>query len=73
MKQQEQKEKKNKLKAYAKYSNMAFQMVAIILIGTYGGIKLDEYIAWNIPVFTVLFSLLSVIIAIYISIKDVLK
>lgn len=73
MKQQDQKEEKNKLKAYAKYSNMAFQMIAIILIGTYGGIKLDDYLAWDIPVFSILFSLLSVIIAIYISIKDVLK
>jgi len=66
------KKEKNKLKAYAKYSNIAFQMIAIILIGTFGGLKLDEFLNWGIPVFTILFSILSVFIAIYISIKDVL-
>lgn len=68
-----QRKQKNKLKGYAKYSNMAFQMVAIILIGTFGGFKLDEYLNWGFPVFIVLFSLISVILAIYISIKDFLK
>ncbi|OYT17383.1 MAG: ATPase F0F1 [Bacteroidetes bacterium 4572_77] len=67
------KKPKNKLKSYAKYSNMAFQMIAIIVIGTFGGLKLDEYIGWHFPVFTILFSLMSVSFAIYISIKDVLK
>jgi len=66
-------EEKNKLKAYAKYSNMAFQMVAIISLGAFGGLKLDEYLEWRFPVFTILFSLLAVFIAIYISIKDLLK
>jgi len=68
-----QKKSKNKLKFYAKYSNMAFQMVAIILLGTFGGFKLDEYLNWGFPVFTVLLSLISVILAIYISVKDLLK
>lgn len=63
---------KNKLKAYAKYSNMAFKMMAIIVIGTFGGLKLDQYLAWGFPVFTVVFSLAAVIMAIYISIKDLL-
>lgn len=52
---------------------MAFQMVAIILLGTFGGFKLDEYLNWGFPVFTVLLSLISVILAIYISVKDLLK
>ena len=52
---------------------MAFQMMAIIGLGTFGGVKLDEYLAWNFPVFTIIFSLASVSIAIYISIKDLLK
>ncbi|NOR86436.1 MAG: hypothetical protein GQ527_02385 [Bacteroidales bacterium] len=64
---------KNKLKAYAKYSNMAFQMMAIILLGTFGGVKLDEFIPWNFPIFTIILALISVSIAIYISIKDLLK
>lgn len=70
MKQQKE---KNKFKAYAKYSNMAFQMIAIILIGTFGGLKLDEYLALGFPIFTVSLSLISVVLAIYISVKDLLK
>ncbi len=64
---------KNKLKTYAKYSNMGFQMLAIIGLGTYGGVKLDEYLSWKFPIFTIVLALLSVSIAIYISIKDLLK
>ena len=70
MKQQKQ---KDKFSVYAKYSNMAFQMIAIILIGTFGGFKLDEFLNWGFPLFTVVLSLLSVVLAIYISVKDLLK
>jgi len=66
-------EEKNKLRAYAKYSNMAFQMMAIIALGAFGGLKLDELIAWRFPIFTIVLSLFAVFIAIYISIKDLLK
>jgi hypothetical protein len=52
---------------------MAFQMMAIIVLGTFGGLKLDEFLQWGFPVFTVLFALGSVSIAIYISVKDLLK
>jgi F0F1-type ATP synthase assembly protein I len=64
---------KNKLKAYAKYSNMGFQMVTIIGLGVFGGVKLDEFISWKFPIFTIILALLSVSLAIYISIKDLLK
>lgn len=64
---------KNKFKSYAKYSNLAFQMMAIIVLGTFGGLKLDEYVNWGFPVFTILFSLGSVALAIYISVKDFIK
>lgn len=58
---------------YAKYSSLAFQMIAIILIGVFGGIKLDEYLKLNFPVFTVILSILSVAFSIYYAIKDLLK
>jgi hypothetical protein len=51
---------------------MAFQMVAIIGIFTFGGYHLDKWIGWT-PLFTILFSLGGVAIAIYVSIKDVIK
>ena len=52
---------------------MGFQMGAIITIGVLGGKKLDEWIGWKTPIFTLVLSLVSVAAAIYISIKDFLK
>ncbi|MDD2412687.1 MAG: AtpZ/AtpI family protein [Bacteroidales bacterium] len=63
----------NRLKDYAKYSSLAFQMMSIIVIGTFGGLKLDQYTSIKFPIFTLCLSLLSVFIAIYIGIKDFLK
>ena len=67
------KEKKTPLENYAQYSNLAFQMFAIIGIGIYGGVKLDQWLEMGFPVFTVLLSMLSVAAAIYSAIKDLLK
>ncbi len=64
---------KKELNNYAKYSNIAFQMLAVILLGVFGGVKLDKLLALHFPVFTVILSILSVFIAIYIVIKDLLK
>lgn len=61
------------LESYARYSSLAFQMFAIIGIGIFGGVKLDEWLKIGFPVFTVLLSILSVAAAIYIAIKDLIK
>lgn len=62
------------MRVYAKYTNLGFQMLFVILLGVFGGIKLDEIItALTFPVFTVSFSILSVVLSIYIAIKDLLK
>lgn len=66
-------QKKNYLNNYAKYSSIAFQMLAIILLGVFGGVKLDEWLNLSIPIFTVFLSLLSVIVAIYSVVKDLIK
>jgi len=63
---------KNKFNNYLKYSNLAIQMMVIIVAGAFGGFKLDEYLNWGFPVFTVLLSLGAVIAAIYIAIKDLI-
>ena len=68
-----EKQKKNYLNNYAKYSSIAFQMLAIILIGVWGGYKLDEWLDLRFPIFTVTLSLLSVIAAIYYVVKGLLK
>ena len=64
---------KNHAKNYLKYSSMAFQMAAIIFLGTFGGYKLDQYLSLETPVFTLILSILSVITAIYFAIKDFIK
>jgi len=48
-------------------------MLAIITGGIFGGYKLDEYMGLKFPVFTVVFSFLSVAFAVYYVIKDLLK
>ena len=68
-----QNQKKKSLENYAKYSSIAMQMLAIILLGVFGGIKLDEWLDLGFPVFTLILTLLSVILAIYYVIKDLLK
>ena len=62
----------NPLHNYAKYSGIAIQMLVIIAGGVVGGYYLDKWVG-TIPLFTILFSFLSVFLAIYISIKDFLK
>ena len=56
-----------------KYSSIALQMVVIILVGVLGGIKLDQIVKLEFPLFTLILSMLSVALAIYYSIKDFLK
>jgi hypothetical protein len=61
------------LKSYAKYSGLAFQMGIIIFLGTWGGYKLDQYFGFESHVLTLILSILSVFIALYTALKDVLK
>lgn len=72
-KNKEQKNNKSSLKSYVQYSGMAFQMAAIIVIGTLGGYKADQYFGFEKHILTLILSLLSVIFAIYFAIKDFLK
>jgi len=69
----QQNSKKKQFNDYAKYSSIAFQMLAIILVGVFGGIKLDELLKINFPVFTLTLTILSVVFAIYYVIKDLIK
>lgn len=55
-----------------KYTGIAFQMLAIIGLGVFAGIKLDAWLKTD-GIFTVVLSLLSVIAGIYLAIKDFIK
>lgn len=59
--------------AYAKYSALGVQMAVIIGGGCYGGFKLDEHYKNETPIFTIILSLVSIAIAMYIVLKDFIK
>ena len=64
---------KKQLNSYVKYSGMAIQMAAIIVGGVLGGIELDKWLKLKFPAFTLSLTLLSVFLAIYYFIKDVIR
>lgn len=64
--------KKKPLNQYAQYSGMGFTMAAVMLLMIWGGYKLDEHFDKK-PVFTVILTLLSIPVALYLSLKDLLK
>jgi F0F1-type ATP synthase assembly protein I len=51
---------------------MAFQMLAIILIGVFAGFKLDEWLGTK-PILIVVFSILAVFLSIYYVTRDLLN
>lgn len=67
------KKSKSQLNSYARFSGIGFQMIAIIGLGVYGGIKLDERYPNDYQGFTAFLSLAGVAIALYTVIKQVNK
>jgi hypothetical protein len=70
---QNPKQPQKPLNAYAKYSSLGIQMGIIIGGGCYGGFKLDEHYENKTPVFTIILSLLSIALSMYILLKDFIK
>lgn len=66
------KDSKGKLSSYARFSGIALQMFAIIGIGTYIGVKLDENYPNEHNLYTVILSLLSVIASIVYVIRRII-
>nr|WP_294901053.1 AtpZ/AtpI family protein [uncultured Pedobacter sp.] len=64
-----QKNEKQPLNAYVKYSSLGFQMIGIIGAFTFGGYKLDEYQQTAMPIYTAILSLAGVAIALYLVFK----
>ena len=58
---------------YARYTSLGVQMIVIILVTVWGGIKLDKLFGLETPVFTIILSLLGVFAAIYTAVKDFIK
>ena len=54
-------------------SGIAFQIIIIILLGVFGGKKLDDYFQTENPYYTLGLSVLAVFISLYFILKEVLK
>jgi hypothetical protein len=65
--------RKERLNSYARFSGVGFQMLAIIALGVWGGIKLDETYPNDYQTFTIICSLASIAVALYTVIKQVTK
>ena len=61
----------NRLNTYARFSGIAFQMIAIIVLGTFGGVKLDNAFPNEHSLWTIICSFAAVIIAMIYIIRRV--
>lgn len=68
-----QNQKKNRLKNYARYSSLTIQMGIIIAGGAYFGNYLDSQNNNQTPIFSIIFSLLAIGVALYISLKGMMN
>ena len=67
-------EKANKgLQDYARYSNLAFRLIAIVFLGFFGGMKLDQVLSLKYPVFTIVLASAGLFLSLYLVIKDLMK
>ena len=65
------KSKKRQLNPYIKYSSLTTQMAVIIAAGTFFGDYLDKKHTSEIPIYTIVFSLLSIFLALYYVLKKI--
>ena len=72
-KNEEDENYRNPLNAYAKYSGLGFQMIAIIGVFTYAGYKIDESAHHQVKWVTAVLSLTGVFISLYIVIVSLKK
>ena len=49
------KNKKSPLRSYAEYSGLGLELVAIVLVCVFIGVKLDEWVPIKFPLFTLFF------------------
>lgn len=57
----ENEKKDGGVKPYLKYSGLAFQMIGVMVLAAWAGIKLDEYFATQNPWFTIGLLLIAVV------------
>ncbi|MFK7834365.1 MAG: AtpZ/AtpI family protein [Winogradskyella sp.] len=63
---------KSNINSYARFSSIALQMLAIIGVGTFIGIKLDEYYPNAYDTYTIVLALVSVILSMVYVIRRII-
>lgn len=63
-------QEKPALKSYIKYSALGFQMIGIIGVFAYVGLKIDESQNHKTQIFTGILSLLGVIVSLYLVLRE---
>ena len=58
---------------YIKYSGLAFQMIAGLILFGWVGIKIDKYVQLPYPIFTLVGLLLGVVLSIYLLTRQLSK
>lgn len=61
------------LRDYARYSNLAFKLIAVILAAFFIGRQFDRWIDTGLPLFALLFSTIGLVTTIYLLIKELNK
>jgi F0F1-type ATP synthase assembly protein I len=61
---------KRLLRDYARYSNLAFQLIGIILAAFFIGWQIDKWVSIGFPLFTLIFSIIGIILSLYVLLKD---
>jgi ATP synthase protein I len=69
-KKDKQPEEKNRAANMARYSAMGFQMLAIMGLAAWGGVRLDKLVHWSFPVFTFVLTIAGVILSIVYFVRD---
>ena len=67
------KKQKNQRNQFLKYTSLAFQLGLTILVFTYLGVWLDGKYLADTPWFTILCSLLGVVIGLYLALKPLIQ
>ena len=67
------KDKKSPLRSYAEYSGLGLELVAIVLVCVFLGVKLDEWVPLKFPIFTLFFVAVGLVGSIVVLIKRTKK
>ena len=57
----------------ARYASLATQWMAMMLVGVWAGYKLDKKLNWRLPLFLILFPLISLALSLWQLIKELNK